>query len=97
MKDILIKAIAKWGIPSQLEMAQEEATELALACRKFNRKQNDRTFNDLASEVADTEIMIAQIKLMFPNISHKVSSEKAFKIDRLEKRINANNHELESK
>jgi len=35
IKTIYQKAIDKWGERSQLEMAQEEATELALAVRRF--------------------------------------------------------------
>jgi hypothetical protein len=75
------------GIRSQLEMAQEESTELALAIRKFIRQQNDERFDDMVGEIADVEIMIEQLKLMFPGIQEKVDPMKAFKINRLKERI----------
>lgn len=81
------KAIEKWGVTAQLEMAQEEATELALAVRKFIRKQDDQSFDDMANEIADVEIMIEQIKQMYPETVNLIKEHKIFKIKRLEKRI----------
>jgi NTP pyrophosphatase (non-canonical NTP hydrolase) len=86
-EEIFEKAIEVWGIRSQLEMAQEESTELALAIRKFIRQQNDEKFDDMIGEIADVEIMIEQLKLMFPGIQEKVDPMKAFKINRLKERI----------
>ena len=80
MEKILKAAIKKWGKRVQLEMAQEEATELALACRKFIRVQNEKNFNNIAEEIADVEIMIYQIKLMFPELK---SISDAVKIDKI--------------
>lgn len=93
-ESILQKAIDTWGERCQLEMAQEEATELALACRKFIRNINDDNFNNLGSEIADVEIMIKQIKFMFPKINLIIEEQKVFKLTRLEKRLNDNNFEL---
>jgi NTP pyrophosphatase (non-canonical NTP hydrolase) len=86
-KEIFEKAIEVWGVRSQLEMAQEESTELALAIRKFIRQQNDEKFDDMIGEIADVEIMISQLKLMFPAIQEKVDTMKSFKINRLKERI----------
>lgn len=87
MKELFEKTIEKWGQRAQLEMAQEEATELALAVRKFLRKNDTTTYDAMASEIADVEIMIEQIKIMFPNIQEKIDSEKEFKLERLKHRI----------
>jgi len=85
--EIYQKAIDKWGQTAQLEMAQEEATELALAVRKFVRNTCDRTFHDLSNEIADVEIMIEQIKFMYPKITEDIDKNKKYKLNRLNERI----------
>lgn len=81
-------AILLWGRRAQLEMAQEEATELALATRKFIRDgDNTQRYFDMAGEIADVEIMIEQIKFMLPSIEQYVETKKHEKLVRLEKRI----------
>lgn len=91
--EIYAKTIEKWGKTAQLEMAQEEATELALAVRKFIRKPSDKTFEDLSNEMADVEIMTEQIKFMYPEILEKIESCKKFKLERLSKRVDNNTFE----
>ena len=78
-------AIDKWGEKAQLEQAQEEATELALAVRKHIRNNNNESFNNLIEEIADVEIMIEQIKFMHNDFGFQdlVDAQKAFKINRL--------------
>lgn len=63
--EVYKKALDRWGQRAQLEMAQEEATELALAVRKYIRKDDDITFSQLVEEIADVEIMIEQIQMMY--------------------------------
>ena len=89
------KAIHKWGAKAQLEMAQEEATELALAVRKHIRKNDDVSFSNLVEEIADVEIMIEQIVMMHNDFGFRqmVDAQKAFKISRLLKRMNENSFE----
>ncbi len=77
------KTIDRWGQRAQLEMMQEEATELALATRKFIRNNNQETLTALISEIADVEIMIEQIVSMFAEIDIEIIKEKDRKIDRL--------------
>lgn len=83
-------AIEKWGSTAQLEMLQEESTELALAARKFIRKSNSETFKSMISELADVEIMIEQIKLMFHSAELEINNQKDFKVNRLKERIETN-------
>lgn len=90
---VMQTAIKKWGERSQLEMAQEESTELALACRKFIRVQNDVNFQNLGSEIADVEIMIDQLKIMFPKLKEISNEQRKFKIERLADRVYKNNFE----
>ena len=88
-------AIEKWGAKAQLEMAQEEATELALAVRKHIRKNDETSFSNLVEEIADVEIMIEQIVMMHNDFGFRqmVDAQKAFKISRLLKRMNENSFE----
>ena len=74
-------------------MLQEEATELALATRKYIRKDDNKRFIDLAGEVADTLIMIEQLLYMFPNMEEFVVNTKAEKVKRLSDRLNEDRFE----
>lgn len=87
--------IEKWGIRAQLEMAQEEATEMALAVRKFIRKDDTESFNHLIEEIADVENMIAQIEFIYRdfNVRKMIEEKKDFKLNRVMKRISENSFE----
>ena len=85
--EIYLKAINKWGSTAQLEMAQEEATELALAVRKFVRDPSNIRINELADEIADVQIMIEQMETMMPNLNKIISERKKYKLTRLENRL----------
>lgn len=89
------RAIDKWGFRLQLEMAQEEATELALAVRKHIRKNTSESFKHLCEEIADVEIMIEQIRLMHPEfpVDTMICTFKDQKINRLNNRLNNNSFE----
>lgn len=93
VKQLFIRTIEKWGRRSQLEMAQEESTELALSIRKYIRKDCPENYLSMASEIADVEIMIEQIKIMFPTINESISEAKIFKLNRLDDRLNNNSFE----
>lgn len=91
--EIYVKAFNKWGEVAQMEMLQEEATELALAARKFIRVKDNEKFSQLCSEVADVEIMIEQFKFMFSNAQKEIDFQKDFKLNRLSERLNKNQFE----
>lgn len=60
---LLDQAISLWGIPGQVEIFMEESAELIQAINKyFNRKAI--TSDEIASEVADVELCMEQIKRM---------------------------------
>ena len=44
-------------------------------------------------EIADVEIMIEQIKRMFPSSISAIEQAKSYKLERLEKRLNENKYE----
>ncbi|WP_126654097.1 nucleoside triphosphate pyrophosphohydrolase family protein [Chryseobacterium aureum] len=92
-KEIYQKAIDTWGEKAQLEMLQEESTELALATRKYVRMPNNDNMTALASEVADVKIMLEQLVIMVPDIIHMSNDWYDIKMERLDKRLNAKSFE----
>ena len=72
-----------YGRKPQLEMLQEECAELIQAVSKYNR---GKSFDNIAEEIADVEIMIEQIKYLFL-CGNEVEQIKVEKIARQIKRI----------
>lgn len=72
-----------YGKEKQLDMLIEECAELIQAISKYNR---GKSFNCVAEEIADVEIMIEQIKYLFL-CGEDVAKIKEQKIDRQIKRI----------
>lgn len=83
---IYLKAIRNWGIRTQLEMAQEEATELALAVRKMIKNPSAENQSAVAGEIADVEIMIEQLKVTY-DLTKEVGYIKRQKVRKLKKRL----------
>ena len=91
---ILRQVIAKFGIDYQLAIVQEECAELIQAISKLKRARNSdhpgRTakaaMNNLMEEAADVQIMLDQIRIMYPSKAY--DTIRTQKIARLEKRIN---------
>lgn len=90
---ILRQVIAKFGIDYQLAIVQEECAELIQAISKLKRAGNSdhpgRTaktaMNNLYEEVADVQIMLDQIRLMYPSKAYDAIRNE--KLARLEKRM----------
>lgn len=86
MEEVLKNAIATWGADLQLNVAIEELSELTKEICK-NKRGADNV-DHIAEEVADVEIMLEQIKMIFNN-RKAVEKYKHEKIIRLEKRVAA--------
>jgi NTP pyrophosphatase (non-canonical NTP hydrolase) len=90
---IMKQAIEKYGVNNQMAKVQEECAELIQAISKLKRSGNSdhpgRTakaaMNKLYEEVADVQIMLDQIKLMYP--SNAYDTIRTEKLARLEKRM----------
>ena len=81
------KAIKKWGVESQIMMFFEEIGELTKEICHAGR-ENKVTFTcDLITELADVEIMLEQIAIMFNIPREQIYSKKKEKLLRLEKRL----------
>ena len=78
------KALEKYGFHMQQAMMIEEASELIKAISKFWRRPYKKTFDDVREEMADVEIMLEQMKIMFED----TKEIREIKINRLFHRLN---------
>lgn len=83
-KKLYIEAINKWGKDSQIEMALEEMGELITAINQY--KRNRIELKDVCTEIADVQIMMEQLAIIFDE--NIVKLEKNNKLLRLQKRVN---------
>lgn len=82
---ILDEAIRQYGMNAQVIMVFEEMSELQKElCKHLRGKDN---LHEIAEEIADVEIMLAQMKMVF-NCAEEVSKWRQKKIARLEERLN---------
>lgn len=82
---VLISAISKWGKSVQVEIAVEECAELIKAIQKNKRYPCKENMKKIEEEIADVEIMIKQLRLIFNPINiDRIIDEK---IKRLEERL----------
>lgn len=84
MNRILVKAIDSYGCEAQIKMVLEEMSELQKEICKFWRGKENH--EQIAEEVADVEIMLAQLKLIF-GIEESVKSHISRKVKRLAVRL----------
>lgn len=80
------RAIEAYGKEAQLKMAIEEMAELTQAiCKSFRGKEN---LDNIIEEIADVEIMLAQLKLIYKLKKNEVVLKKVEKLRRLEEQLN---------
>lgn len=78
------RAVDAYGKPHQLIICMEEMAELSKELSKNLRGHNN--LQEIAEEVADVEIMLEQIKLLF-DLREYVAKAKEAKLLRLRERI----------
>ena len=78
-------ALEKWGRNAQLLMLAEEMGELLQAVSKSERSWSCETRNKLIEEIADTELMLDQLKYMHTIADTDIAIWKRKKLNRLEK------------
>ena len=83
-KDIYRQALKKWGSTAQVIMVFEEMAELQKELTKFLR--GNWIGDNIAEEIADCEIMLDQMKLLF-DIEELVDMNKKYKLKRLAERV----------
>ena len=91
-KLLYLRAINQWGYEAQLDMALEEMLELSLELRRFMRNGGEWDAEKIEEEIADVEIMIGQLKLIFneKNIRRIKVRKKKRLARRLENALNNN-------
>ena len=87
------ECIRQWGINSQVGIAIEECGELIVELAKRGRKVNGSSLEDIASEIADVEIMCKQLRLIFN--PKTIDNIKKRKLARLQERLTPGYHSLE--
>lgn len=84
-QEIYRQAIDKWGAEAQITMVFEEMAELQKELCKCLRGKDNRI--EIADEIADVEIMLEQMKVLF-SIENGVERHKKLKLSRLKDRVN---------
>lgn len=91
INDIVRKAIAKYGDTMQLTVAIEELSELqkelCKAIRVYNTEDVNNYVDNIIEEIADVEIMLSQLKVIFAIRDEEIERVKDFKLTRLEARL----------
>lgn len=82
-REVLTKAIETYGPRAQQDMMIEEMSELTKAILKYRRNPSPETLDNILEEMADVEIMIEQMKIMFGECPPMIGS----KIARLSSRL----------
>lgn len=83
--DILQSAVDTFGALPQMGMMIEECAELIQAMQKLNRKDIEATRDHVCEEIADVQIMLDQMKIIFGD--SPVEKWEQFKLARLQDRI----------
>lgn len=87
-RDIMLRAIHRYGEAAQIDMAVEEMAELTKALCKVKRATPGATTTaaiaNVIEEIADVQIMLDQLRLIFARSTDEVEEEK---LRRLERRI----------
>jgi len=84
--DVLERAVDTFGTVSQMIVSIEEMSELQKELCKHLRGSDNK--DAIAEEIADVEIMLDQLKLIF-NCRYQVIDWRTKKLSRLEDRIKA--------
>ncbi|MFW5962470.1 MAG: hypothetical protein ACOCQR_02535 [bacterium] len=72
-QEIYQKALGKWGIAAQIDVAIEEMAELSFEILE-NQEGKNKNHEEIREEIADTIIMIEQLKIYF-------APDKVFELD----------------
>ncbi|MBR1830868.1 MAG: hypothetical protein IJ784_00365 [Ruminiclostridium sp.] len=86
-RELYTKAIKTYGVREQSAVAMEECAELIRAINKYQRKSNLDNRMNLREEIADVQIMIEQLKIMYDIRQDDIEKIKQLKNERLEMRL----------
>ena len=81
--DLLNRALEKWGFGTQVLIWIEELSELIQRIAKRDRKINPSFDDQIADEIADVDICLDQMKILFP----EYQAIKIQKVERLRRLV----------
>jgi len=58
-------ALEKWGLNAQVGQTVEECAELVVVLQKYINRTNKPDIDKILDEIADVEMMLAQMRLVF--------------------------------
>ena len=82
----LLYLINHYGTRIQQDIAIEELSELQKSIIKYRREPSDKTKESVVEEIADVQVMLEQLKMIF-SCRTKIDEIMDAKIDRQIKRI----------
>lgn len=82
----LLFLIDHYGTKKQQDIAIEELAELKKAIIKYRREPSDKTKEAVIEEIADVQVMLEQLKMIF-SCRSKIDEIMDAKIDRQIKRV----------
>lgn len=86
-KVIYEQALQQYGVQPQITMVFEEMSELQKElCKYLRGKTTPQHIANIAEEIADVEIMLEQMKLLF-DIADEVNEARVSKTQRLKSRL----------
>lgn len=75
-RDIMLRAIHRYGEAAQIDMAVEEMAELTKALCKVKRATTTAAVSNVIEEIADVQIMLDQLRLIFARSTDEVEEDK---------------------
>lgn len=86
-EELFLHAISKYGGASQITVAIEEMAELTKELVKYLRYGEEHPRALIIEEIADVEIMLEQITMLFGFTRLGIDNYKTQKLERLAKRL----------
>ncbi|MCL2814522.1 MAG: hypothetical protein FWD23_07970 [Oscillospiraceae bacterium] len=81
---IMQTALDRWGINAQVGQTVEECAELIVALQKYiNRTPQPETADNILDEIADVEMMLAQMRLVLGINDDALRKRIEYKFERL--------------
>jgi len=86
-EEIYRRAVKHWGTNLQIRMACEEMAELSVVLLKTIRSGDLSLLDNVYEEIADVEIMLGQMREVYPHVEKNVQRWKRIKKYRLSKML----------
>ena len=78
-------ALDKWGINAQVGQTIEECAELIVVLQKYINRTARPNVDDILDEIADVEMMLAQMRLVLDISDDALRKRIEYKFERLER------------